>query len=247
MRGVYIDDASKRRSTFRPTESGCCGRNGRASRRVSSRIVERAWSASRRPRAPGGRSVAAGIERADIVAQRMHWHAPSPSSCHERQQKSAPASTRPLRADSCVVEGDVSRRRLRGRRCCRGLRCHLSGSGGLNQVPELAHGDREPRQVERAAGADVRQHLSRALDGAAVSLQPALDELPRRLPVRARTDDVRGQARLLRVDVVPQCRPCHRRPARVARQADDPVAQPLQLELLPEPEIDLGDRDDVEP
>ena len=37
-------------------------------------------------------------------------------------------------------------------------------AGGLDQVPDLAHGDREPREVDRTAGADVGEHAQAAVD-----------------------------------------------------------------------------------
>ena len=55
-----------------------------------------------------------------------------------------------------------------------------------------------------------------------------------------------GQTRLLGVDVVPERRARHCLPARLPRQIDDPVAQPVQLEPRAEREVDLRSRRDVQ-
>ena len=88
VRGVQIDDASINEEADLVLRMDAAA-EADAPPVASTPACRACLVASRRPRTPGGRSVAAGIERADLVAQRMHWHAPSPSSCHERQQKSA--------------------------------------------------------------------------------------------------------------------------------------------------------------
>ena len=87
----------------------------------------------------------------------------------------------------------------------------------MNQVAHLAHRDREPGEVEGAAGPDVRKHLERPIDSSRVLGEPAL---------RARTgaQHLGGQPGLLRVDVVAERRARHRLPARLPREVDDPVA-----------------------
>ena len=110
-----------------------------------------------------------------------------------------------------------------------------SGCGSRARRPRAARGRRRRRLLMSAS---TCRHRSTAV---AFSACQRLDAVQ---PARS-TSAV--SARLLGVDVVAQRRARHRLPARLARQRDDPLAQPVQLEPVAEREVDGRHRLDVEP
>jgi hypothetical protein len=117
--------------------------------------------------------------------------------------------------------------------------------GGVDEVSELAHGDRQPREVGRPRGVDLPDHLQAAADRGFVVREPRLDALARQATRSA--EHLGGERGPLGIDVVSQRRPRHRIPVRIARQCDDLVAQPVELEALAECEVDLCGRRNIEP
>src|ERR1700694_115248 len=114
---------------------------------------------------------------------------------------------------------------------------------GVDHAADLAQWDRQDRHVPAFCRPDVVDHLHASLEGLARCLAPRLNPLigvHRGFSV-AVVQDERREGALQAVQVVAQRGPRKARPAFVARELEDAVAEPMQVEPGAKTEVDGGD------
>ena len=82
-------------------------------------------------------------------------------------------------------------------------------SGGVDEVADLAHGDRERREVRGGSGLGVGEDLQPSRDRARVPLEPERE----RIRAWAVTEDLRSERTVFAVEIFPQRPPGERFPA----------------------------------
>ncbi len=109
-----------------------------------------------------------------------------------------------------------------------------------DQVPQLADGDREGREVERSRRSDAGEHRLEAVDLGSVPVDPRVDEHVRGFAVAAQPQHLCGQLALLGEQVVAKGGPRQRLPFVVTHEIEHALAHPVDAEPVGQREEDRG-------